>query len=262
MTAVVEGRPGPDAGADRVRRRLTVRGTVQGVGFRPFVHALASRLGLSGHVANNADGVVAEVEGTPAAVEAFCRGLVEQAPPLAAVSSVAAEEVPPLGTGSGAGPHHAEFSIRPSEQGGGRTRIPPDTATCDDCLRELADPADRRHRHPFVTCTHCGPRFTIATALPYDRATTTMAAFPLCPACAREYADPADRRFHAQPVACHDCGPRLRLTRARGAAAVTGAGEFTGEEALAGARRLLAEGAVVAVKGVGGYHLACDATDP
>ncbi|WP_101254789.1 carbamoyltransferase HypF [Streptomyces barkulensis] len=264
MTATVEGRPGPDAGADRVRRRLTVRGTVQGVGFRPFVHALASRLGLSGHALNNAGGVVAEVEGAPAAVEAFCRELVERAPPLAVVSSVAAEDVPPLGAGPDAGPHGEGFVIRPSERGGGRTLIPPDTATCDDCLRELADPADRRHRHPFVTCTHCGPRFTIATALPYDRATTTMAAFPLCPACAREYADPADRRFHAQPVACHDCGPRLRLTRARrtGAGTIADMGEDTGEEALAGARRLLAEGAVVAVKGVGGYHLACDATNP
>ncbi|GAA2392178.1 carbamoyltransferase HypF [Streptomyces glaucosporus] len=249
MTATVDDRPGHGA----VRHRVRVGGTVQGVGFRPFVHTLARELGLSGYVANDAGGVVAEVEGGPEAVEAFCRRLREQAPPLAVVSTVTSEPVPPRGTAH----PYAEFTIRPSRQGGGRTQIPPDTATCDDCLRELADPADRRHRHPFVTCTHCGPRFTIATALPYDRATTTMAAFSLCPACAGEYTDPADRRFHAQPVACHDCGPRLHLTHAPG----TGSRDADGERALAGARRLLAEGGIVAVKGIGGYHLACDATN-
>ncbi|WP_037681606.1 carbamoyltransferase HypF [Streptomyces griseus] len=229
------------------RRRVTVRGTVQGVGFRPFVHRLAGELGLSGHVRNGVAGVVAEVEGSPEAVAGFCRALTERPPPLADVREVSYETVPAVGD--------AGFVIHPSEgDGPGRTLIPPDTATCEDCLRELADPADRRHRHPFITCTHCGPRFTISTALPYDRATTTMAVFPLCRDCATEYADPADRRFHAQPVACHDCGPRLRLT-------VPGSRPREGEAALAQARRLLAEGAVLAVKGLGGYHLACDAGD-
>ncbi|HEX5568419.1 MAG TPA: carbamoyltransferase HypF [Streptomyces sp.] len=260
MTTTVDDRPGPGA----VRRRVRVGGVVQGVGFRPFVHTLAAELGLAGYVANDAGGVVAEIEGDPEAVEAFCRRLTGQPPPLAVVSSMSFETVPPLGTtGDGTG---GKFTIRPSERGEGRTQIPPDTATCADCLREMADPYDRRYRHPFITCTHCGPRFTIATALPYDRATTTMAAFPLCPACAGEYADPADRRFHAQPVACPDCGPRLHLTRAPGGDS-TGATADTdtvaeGEQALAGARELLAAGAVVAVKGIGGYHLACDATDP
>ncbi|MBM9510256.1 carbamoyltransferase HypF [Actinacidiphila acididurans] len=239
----------------RVRRRVTVRGTVQGVGFRPFVHRLASGLALSGFVRNGAQGVVAEVEGTPEAVARFCELLRERPPPLADVREVAYEDVP-AGAGAGEG-----FLIETTDTGtdtdsgpGGGPLIPPDTAACADCLRELADPADRRHRHPFVTCTYCGPRFTIATALPYDRASTTMAAFPLCRRCAAEYADPADRRFHAQPVACPDCGPTVRLT-------VGGRQEAAGGQALARARRLLARGAIVAVKGLGGYHLACDATD-
>ncbi|MFH8803360.1 carbamoyltransferase HypF [Streptomyces sp. NPDC017936] len=228
---------------------MIVRGTVQGVGFRPFVHRLATELGLAGHVRNGAAGVVAEVEGVPEAVAEFCRALAERPPPLADVREVAYETVAAVGVPG--------FVIRASEDegdGARRTLIPPDTAPCEDCLRELADPADRRHRHPFIACTHCGPRFTLSTGLPYDRATTTMAAFPLCPECAAEYADPADRRFHAQPVACHACGPRLRLT-------VPGGRPREGEAALAGARRLLARGAVLAVKGLGGYHLACDAGD-
>ncbi|WP_367325528.1 carbamoyltransferase HypF [Streptomyces sp. HUAS ZL42] len=232
-----------------VRRRVVVRGTVQGVGFRPFVHRLAAELNLAGHVRNGAGGVVAEVEGAPESVAEFCRALTERPPPLADVQDVTYETVPALGAPG--------FVIHPSEDGGDGTSgtlIPPDTSTCDDCLRELADPADRRHRHPFITCTHCGPRFTISTGLPYDRATTTMAPFPLCRECATEYTDPADRRFHAQPVACHDCGPRLRLT-------VPGRRVEEGGSALDQARRLLARGAVLAVKGLGGYHLACDATD-
>jgi hydrogenase maturation protein HypF len=246
MTSTLTDHPEREA----LRRRITVRGVVQGVGFRPFVHRLASELRLSGHVSNNAGGVVVEVEGDRAAVEAFCRRVGDQAPPLACVTSVTYETVPALGT--------AGFTIQPSERGEGRTLLPPDTATCADCLRELADPSDRRHRHPFITCTHCGPRLTIATGMPYDRATTTMAAFPMCPRCAGEYTDPADRRFHAQPVACWSCGPRLVFTPAPG----TGGTPCEGEEALAQARRLLARGAVVAVKGIGGYHLSCDAADP
>ncbi|MFF3500536.1 carbamoyltransferase HypF [Streptomyces sp. NPDC003247] len=252
------GGAGGAAGPSAERRRVVVRGTVQGVGFRPFVHRLAAELDLAGHVRNGAAGVVAEVEGAPEAVAQFCRALAERPPPLADVREVVHETVPALGTPG--------FVIHPSEDGDedgagggaggstGRTLVPPDTAPCDDCLRELADPADRRHRHPFITCTHCGPRFTITTGLPYDRATTTMAVFPLCRECATEYADPADRRFHAQPVACHACGPRLRLT-------LPGGRPREGEAALAEARRLLARGAVLAVKGLGGYHLACDARD-
>ncbi|MFJ8015716.1 carbamoyltransferase HypF [Streptomyces sp. NPDC096339] len=231
------------------RRRVLVRGVVQGVGFRPYVYTRATGLGLAGHVTNTPEGVVAEVEGAPAAVSAFCDRLAADAPPLAVVDAVDHCELPVAG-GSG-------FTIVASRSGGpARTLVSPDVATCADCLAELADPADRRHRHPFITCTHCGPRFTIVTGLPYDRAHTTMARFPMCPDCAREYADPADRRFHAQPVACPACGPRLRL--------LAGAPprEVEAADPVSGARRLLAEGAIVAVKGLGGYHLACDATLP
>ncbi|MGW5171673.1 carbamoyltransferase HypF [Streptomyces nodosus] len=236
-----------------LRRRVTVRGVVQGVGFRPHVYALATRLGLSGHVTNTPEGVVAEVEGTPGAVDRFCDRLAAEAPPLARVDLVEHREIPTVGD--------TAFTILASRTDGpAGTLIPPDTATCAACLSELADPADRRHRHPFVTCTHCGPRFTIVTGLPYDRAHTTMAGFPLCPDCAHEYADPADRRFHAQPVACRSCGPQLRL--------LVPPPDGDGPPAPAagdpvdGARALLARGAILAVKGLGGYHLACDAMNP
>ncbi|MFF1491886.1 carbamoyltransferase HypF [Streptomyces sp. NPDC058304] len=228
------------------RRRVVVRGVVQGVGFRPYVYTRATGLGLAGHVTNTPEGVVAEVEGAPAAVSAFCERLAADAPPLAVVDAVDHCEVPVAG---GAG-----FTIVASRSGGpARTLVSPDVATCADCLAELADPADRRHRHPFITCTHCGPRFTIVTGLPYDRVHTTMARFPMCPDCAREYADPADRRFHAQPVACPACGPRLRLL------AGSPPCEAAYPDPVAEARRLLAGGAILAVKGLGGYHLACDA---
>ncbi|MEV0988564.1 carbamoyltransferase HypF [Streptomyces sp. NPDC049949] len=228
------------------RRRVVVRGVVQGVGFRPYVYTRATGLGLAGHVTNTPEGVVAEVEGAPADVSAFCERLAADAPPLAVVDAVDHHEVPVSG---GAG-----FTIVASRSGGpARTLVSPDVATCADCLAELADPADRRHRHPFITCTHCGPRFTIVTGVPYDRAHTTMAPFPMCPDCAREYADPADRRFHAQPVACPACGPRLRLL------AGTPPREAADADPVAEARRLLAGGAILAVKGLGGYHLACDA---
>ncbi|MGW0765413.1 carbamoyltransferase HypF [Streptomyces sp. NPDC002676] len=244
----------PAAAAAPRRSRVLVRGVVQGVGFRPYLYALATGLRLSGHVTNTADGVVAEVEGAAGDVADFCARIAPEAPPLARVESVETLDVAATG-GSG-------FTIVPSQEGGAvHTLVPPDTATCDDCLAELADPADRRHLHPFITCTHCGPRFTIVTGLPYDRVHTTMAGFPLCPECAREYEDPADRRFHAQPVACHRCGPRLRLiTALDGPARPPAPGTDT--DPLAEARRMLADGAILAVKGLGGYHLACDATDP
>ncbi|WP_030147053.1 carbamoyltransferase HypF [Streptomyces sp. NRRL S-455] len=233
-----------------VRRRVTVRGTVQGVGFRPYVHRLATELALSGFVSNTASGVVIEVEGPPEGVAGFCDRLAAEPPPLATVTGIGFEDLPVIGADD-------TFSIRSTDRSPGRTLLPPDTATCADCLRELSDPADRRHRHPFVTCTHCGPRFTIATGMPYDRAVTTMADFPMCADCAREYGDPGDRRFHAQPVACPGCGPRLRLVPASG----SGVRPARDAEALTTARALLTAGRIVAVKGLGGYHLACDATD-
>ncbi|WP_145911337.1 carbamoyltransferase HypF [Kitasatospora viridis] len=234
------------------RRRVQVRGVVQGVGFRPFVFALARDLELAGWVTNTAEGVLAEVEGGPGAVAAFCRRVAADAPPLAVVEGVEHQVLPAAG-GTG-------FTIRASRGGGAaRTLVSPDTATCRDCLAELTDPQDRRHRHPFITCTHCGPRFTIVTGLPYDRANTTMSRFPMCGRCAAEYADPADRRFHAQPVACHDCGPVLRLL-VRAVSGISGvSGVEERPEPLAEARRMLGAGRILAVKGLGGYHLACDA---
>ncbi|MFF1307968.1 carbamoyltransferase HypF [Streptomyces sp. NPDC058307] len=230
------------------RRRVTVRGVVQGVGFRPYLYGLATELALAGHVTNTPEGVVAEVEGNASAVARFCDLIAAQAPPLARVESVDHREMPPVGG--------TAFTILTSRTGGpARTLVSPDSATCADCLAELAAPADRRYRHPFVNCTHCGPRFTIVTGVPYDRANTTMAGFAMCADCAREYEDPADRRFHAQPVACPACGPRLRLVldaRLRNA---------EGADPLTDARTLLTRGAILAVKGLGGYHLACDATN-
>ena len=229
---------------DRIRHRLAVSGVVQGVGFRPFVYALASKLGLSGSVGNDSSGVTIEVEGASTAVTEFRDRLSADAPPLARIDSVTVEVVSERG-GTG-------FEIMESRAGTGRTLVSPDIATCDECLAELEDPSNRRYRHPFISCTNCGPRFTIVTDLPYDRPATTMASLPLCAPCAAEYADPANRRFHAQTVACPDCGPTLTLRR-------PDESNLTGLDALSEARALLSGGAIVAVKGLGGYHLACDA---
>ncbi|HEX5201762.1 MAG TPA: carbamoyltransferase HypF [Actinoplanes sp.] len=247
--------------ARRLRRRYTVSGLVQGVGFRPFAYAMASALALSGSVANTADGVVVEVEGDADAVHAYGRRLRTDSPPLAMVIEVRSEDLP-LEGGTG-------FTISSSHGGAARTLASPDVATCADCLRELRDPGDRRYRHPFITCTNCGPRFTIIKSLPYDRAQTTMAGFPMCAACAAEYTDPANRRFHAQPIACPACGPTLELVgpaAASAPAASAPAGTAParvavspGGDPLAACRRLLSDGRIVAVKGLGGYHLACDA---
>jgi len=235
------------AGRRRVRAR--VEGVVQGVGFRPFVYRIARELGLAGWVRNDERGVLVEVEGDSAAVDAFLARLEADAPPLAAVERVTPSER--LTTGE------PSFRILDSARGGEPDAlVAPDTATCADCLAELRDPGDRRHRYPFINCTNCGPRFTIVRDVPYDRARTTMAAFIMCDACRREYEDPADRRFHAQPNACPDCGPSLRLVGAGGA--VLG----LRDEALRAAAAALADGgAVVAVKGLGGFHLACRADD-
>ncbi|MBN9102724.1 MAG: carbamoyltransferase HypF, partial [Pseudonocardia sp.] len=184
------------------RRRITVAGVVQGVGFRPFVWRIATQLGLAGFVGNDSTSVFVEVQGPTADLESFAHRLTAELPPLAQVTSVAWAEIP-----AGAGDGFVIVASRTVD--GAATAIPPDVAVCDDCVRELFDPADRRFRHPFVTCTNCGPRFTIIRALPYDRPATTMAGFPMCGECAAEYHDPADRRFHAQPLCCPDCGPSL-----------------------------------------------------
>src|SRR3954468_10954603 len=222
------------------RIRARVEGTVQGVGFRPFVYRLAAELELAGFVGYDERGVLVEVEGGEGAVEGFLRRLAAEAPPLAAVEAVRPRDLAPAGD-------HG-FRIVASPRGGEPAAlVSPDTATCDDCLAELFDPADRRHRYPFVNCTNCGPRFTIVRAVPYDRPRTTMAGFELCARCAAEYEDPADRRFHAQPNACPECGPALRLLP----------GGLRGDEAMRGAVAALRGGAGVAVKGIGGYPLAC-----
>ena len=233
-----------------VRRRALVTGVVQGVGFRPFVYRLASGLGLAGLVGNDAATVFLEVEGPAGALEEFDRRLRAEAPPLASITGVAWSDVTAVGEPDG-------FRIVESRDAAGAlTVVPPDVATCPACVRELFDPADRRHRHPFITCTDCGPRFTIIRALPYDRTATTMAGFAMCARCALEYADPADRRFHAQPIACPDCGPTLSYRPLDGERATTG------DDAIAAAQEAIAAGRVVAVKGLGGYHLACAADDP
>ena len=234
-------------------RTLLVEGVVQGVGFRPFVWRLATELGLAGRVRNAAGRVEIEAVGPAAALDALARRLRTDAPPRARVERVT---VAPLDRSSLAG-LPLPFAIDESVSAASADRLfPPDIATCDDCLRELADPADRRYRYPFTNCTNCGPRATIITELPYDRTRTTMRPFPLCSACDADYRDPANRRFHAEPVACPACGPRL-ARRPTGAPAPVA----LGEDALAAAVQALRAGAVVAVKGLGGYHLACDATD-
>ena len=236
-----------------VARALLVEGVVQGVGFRPFVWRLATELGLAGRVRNAAGRVEIEAAGSAALLDAFARRLRADAPPRARVERVTAAPLAP----ELASVLPSPFAIDESVSAAAADRLfPPDIATCDDCAAELADPADRRYRYPFTNCTNCGPRATIIEELPYDRAQTTMRPFPLCPACDAEYRDPSNRRFHAEPVACPACGPRLAW-RATGAPAATA----LGEDALAAAVRALLAGQVVAVKGLGGYHLACDATD-
>ena len=230
---------------------MVVRGVVQGVGFRPFVWRLANELGLDGVVRNTGGQVEIDVEGSEAAIEQFAARIRSDAPPRARVEEV---QVRPadhsIHVGSG-------FSIEESHASTSTERLfPPDIATCDDCLREVFDPADRRHRYPFTNCTNCGPRATIIDELPYDRARTSMRDFRLCAACEAEYRDPANRRFHAEPVACPECGPQLSYLRQGDPAP-----SATREEALLMAVADLRAGRIVAVKGLGGYHFACDATD-
>jgi hydrogenase maturation protein HypF len=237
------------AGLRRVRAR--VDGTVQGVGYRPFVYRLAAELDLAGWVLNDERGVLVEAEGTAEAIAALVARLRSDAPPLADVRGVTSEELPATGA--------AGFEIVASARSGAATApVSPDTATCADCLAELADPADRRYRYPFLNCTNCGPRFTIVRGIPYDRPTTTMADFEMCADCRAEYEDPLDRRFHAQPNACPVCGPRARLLERDGSPVALGPG--VADAVRAAAADLLA-GRVLAIKGLGGYHLACRADD-
>lgn len=221
--------------------QLRVRGKVQGVGFRPFVWQLANQLGLCGDVCNDGEGVLVRLAGDATAFQTL---LLQQCPPLARIDSV---DTQPL-----CWPHiPTDFTIRHSAGGAMATQIVPDAATCPACLAEMRDPRERRYRYPFINCTHCGPRFTIIRAMPYDRPDTSMAAFPLCAPCESEYRNPADRRFHAQPVACPDCGPQLEW-RAPGV-------HLKRDAALAAAVEMLNSGGIVAIKGLGGFHLACDA---
>lgn len=248
MVARMESR----ARADRQRRAIRIRGVVQGVGFRPAMYRFASSLGLAGFVQNDREGVWLEIEGPIAALDRFVAGLASAAPPAARIDGIETSTIaerrdqgfriadsPAPGVGSRPGPRAAAV-------------IPADLAPCDDCLRELGDPADRRHRYPFINCTACGPRFTIVREVPYDRPKTTMAAFAMCEACLREYGDPRDRRFHAEPNACPACGPRVRLVAG-------GRVVLEGDRAIVAAAAAIAEGAIVAVKGAGGFVLAADA---
>jgi hydrogenase maturation protein HypF len=230
-----------------IRRRICIGGIVQGVGFRPFVFRLANELDLSGWVRNSPAGVEIELQGTADALAICERSLTDLAPPLAEITSRSAENIHII--------DECGFAVLPSTDGERNIQVAPDSALCSDCLRELFDPADRRYRYPFITCTNCGPRYSIITGTPYDRPKTTMAAFPLCSDCQREYQDPADRRFHAQPIACPACGPQVRLVKASGEVGLEG------DAAILQAIVLLKQGHILAIKGIGGYHLAVNACD-
>ncbi|MGD2047922.1 MAG: Sua5/YciO/YrdC/YwlC family protein, partial [Chloroflexota bacterium] len=262
--------------------RIHITGIVQGVGFRPFVYGLAQRLELTGWVRNTSAGVEIEVDGRPDALSAFTLALQQETPPLAQIDEFQVFDRPPDG--------FKQFEIVESEPISGAFQpVSADVSICPDCLRELFDPSDRRYRYPFINCTNCGPRFTIIEDIPYDRPSTTMAPFEMCPDCAAEYQDPLDRRFHAQPVACPACGPQvwLEVNEPNGVdhvqqSAVSGQPSAvggqppavdsqpptpnpqppTGPSAIQAARELLRQGKIVAVKGLGGFHLACDATNP
>jgi hydrogenase maturation protein HypF len=229
---------------DEVRVRLDITGVVQGVGFRPAVVRVAARCGVSGHVSNDAGSVHCELQGAPSSVEAAIEEIRRHSPPMARIDDIRVTAVPP---------HDGDEGFRILASGAaddGRTLVPPDIAVCADCVNEMRDPADRRFGHPFITCTNCGPRYTVITDLPYDRPATTMAGFPMCADCAAEYRDPHNRRFHAQTIACPACGPRLSWR-----------GPGSASDPLVAAVQALRAGLIVAVKGIGGYHLACRADD-
>src|SRR5664279_603095 len=234
-------------GSPIARTSISISGIGQGVGFRPFVYRLATEMGLTGWVRNNVEGVLIEACSTDERLAHFIRRIRNEAPPLAVMVTLEHHALPDNCS-------EEDFTIRESSENGAHiAHVAPDAALCDDCLLELFDPANRRFRHPFITCTNCGPRYSIITGIPYDRPNTTMAVFPLCPDCQREYNDPTDRRFHAQPIACTVCGPQVRL--------VDSSGSFLFEKdwAIIKAANLLKSGAILAIKGIGGYHLAGDA---
>lgn len=225
------------------RCRLSIRGQVQGVGFRPYVYRLARELNLVGYVSNDASGATIEIQGPAAALELFCERLVRELPPLAEIADLQRCELAPS--------HEQDFTIRHSQKdAAAQAHVTVDVATCDDCLRELFDTHDRRYRYPFINCTNCGPRYTIVKSIPYDRPNTTMSAFPMCAPCRKEYENPLDRRFHAQPIACPACGPKVWLADR--------AGTPTGSaDPIHDAADLLRAGRILAIKGLGGFHLAC-----
>jgi len=232
---------------ETVSKRIVITGTVQGVGFRPHVYKLARSMGLAGTVRNSGRGVLVEVEGPGEIVRRFIAAVQENLPCLAAINACEVYVQPLRG--------YRDFTIVPTRgETTGESVVPPDTAACPDCRREIMDPADRHYWYPFTNCTCCGPRFTIIQSLPYDRARTAMAGFAMCERCSAEYKDPVDRRFHAQPVACPECGPRVSL--------VDRCGKAVPGDWVAQARRLLAGGKIIAVKGLGGFHLACNGEDP
>ncbi len=229
------------------RRAVLVRGVVQGVGFRPFVYRLALETHLAGSIGNNTDGVTIEIEGAGEGIDEFLKRLQQDAPPMARIDSVAVRDLEPTG--------ESEFRIVTSQVlGNVTTGIPADAATCVDCLSELLDPHDRRYRYPFLNCTNCGPRFTITRSIPYDRPQTSMAAFPMCAACQSEYDDPLNRRFHAQPNACWGCGPKVWLVDPEG-------NEIAADDPVIASIDRLMDGQIMAIKGIGGFHLAVDATN-
>jgi hydrogenase maturation protein HypF len=226
------------------RAQIIVKGIVQGVGFRPFVYNLAASLGLNGYVTNTSDGVVIDVEGTR--TSEFVQKLKDDAPPLSKITDVSVTPLPLHG--------YAGFTIQRSVDRAGFTLISPDVSICSDCLREMLDPADRRYLYPFINCTNCGPRYSITKSVPYDRPNTTMADFILCPDCLREYHDPRDRRFHAQPNACPVCGPNVQFKVQNAKFKIT-----NGDNPITSAITMLKQGGIVAIKGIGGFHIACDA---
>ncbi len=243
-----KSRPKPETNDGLLKREtIVVRGVVQGVGFRPFVFRVATEEGLTGFIGNDTGGVTIEIEGPLEKLENFRRRLLDEAPPLSRIDSVNAQSVPPK--------QEKDFRIVVSEAGGHvNTGIPADAATCADCLRELLDPRGRRYRYPFINCTNCGPRFTITRSIPYDRPQTSMAQFTMCAECQAEYDDPTNRRFHAQPNACPDCGPLVGLV-------ALGGMEISSDDPVTAAVDRLMAGEIMAIKGIGGFHLAVDATN-
>lgn len=254
MSAIIAPSISPSHVANRLRREFHIDGIVQGVGFRPFVYGLALRHGLAGYVLNDANGVTIGAEGSPEQLATFARELRELALPLSRIDHFSERELPQDADYEHNPDFDGQFHIKASQQQSAATvAISPDQGMCEACANDVANPADRHHHYPFTNCTHCGPRYTIIRRLPYDRPHTAMADFAMCPRCAAAYENPLDRRYHAQPVSCPECGPHLTWRSGHGDALAER------EDALHEAARALKTGALIAVKGMGGYHLICDA---